>query len=295
MEQQQNDQQRLIRLREKIEDATNRKPKTPRDFDILSEQIFEKTHERLSATTLKRVWGYLVATSTPRVSTLDILAQFIDYRDWDDFCRQEMSNNENSPQEPQQTTTEPKTWKRNLFRNKWVLASFLIFLLIGTYAYSHLNAAYKQSKSGHIIKVGDRFSTPHEYLALFDIYAKDSLWGQVLPGHPNISIWGPQYHHPEWHNEGDSARYMPTITEYWHPEGEDINLVTQRNFDQYKHYSRLNELRITFMKDLVDTNYVYLGVYRLSLHRSDTTKCVWERVAHNLDLDHLDFIEELNN
>jgi len=295
MEQQQNDQQRLIRLREKIEDATNRKPKTPRDFDILSEQIFEKTHERLSATTLKRVWGYLVATSSPRVSTLDILAQFIDYRDWNDFCQQEKINPELTPQVAPQTEKQPEAPKRLFYPRQWLLISFLAILMIGTYAYSQLNSDHKRHRGEHIIRVGDTFSNPHEYLLRFGIHAKDSLWGQVLPGHPNISVWGPQYHHPEWHNEGDSARWMPTITEYWHPEGADSQLVVQRNFDQFKHYSRLNELRITFMKDFKDTNYVYLGVYRLSLHRSDTTKCVWERVAHNLDLEHLDFIEELSN
>jgi hypothetical protein len=68
-----------------------------------------------------------------------------------------------------------------------------------------------------------------------------------------------------------------------------------RNRDKYRHELRLNEVRITFMKNLVDTSYVFVGVYRLSLQQSDTTRCVWERVAEECDLSHLDYLEELRN
>ena len=55
----------------------------------------------------------------------------------------------------------------------------------------------------------------------------------------------------------------------------------------------MDELRITFMKDLVDTGYVFLGVYRLSLSKSDTTRCIWQRVADEVDLHDIDKLEEL--
>ena len=77
----------LIRLREAIETATGRQMRTPKDFSFLSERIFDKLHEHISPTTLKRLWGYLHDTSsTPRPSTLDLLAQFIDYPDFDTFA-----------------------------------------------------------------------------------------------------------------------------------------------------------------------------------------------------------------
>lgn len=67
-------------LRSAIEDAVGRKLRTPKDFDFQADLIFEKLHEHISPTTLKRFWGYLHdASSTPRQSTLDLLAQFIDY------------------------------------------------------------------------------------------------------------------------------------------------------------------------------------------------------------------------
>ena len=49
------------------------------------------------------------------------------------------------------------------------------------------------------------------------------------------------------------------------------------------------------MKGLVDTGFVFCGVYRMSLEQSDTTHAVWERVSEQLDLLHLDYLEQLRN
>jgi len=48
---------------------------------------------------------------------------------------------------------------------------------------------------------------------------------------------------------------------------------------------------ITFMKDLYDTTFVYLGVYRLS-HQSDSTRQIWERAQDDLDINHLEYLEQ---
>ena len=51
-------------------------------FELLSEKIFEETKIRLSAVTLKRVWGKVSYHSFPSISTLDALARFIGYENW---------------------------------------------------------------------------------------------------------------------------------------------------------------------------------------------------------------------
>ena len=81
-------EQALAKLRDRIEETVGRKMKTPKDFDFLSEQVFEKLHETVSATTLKRIWGYLSEASIPRISTLDILSQYVGYTDWASFMEQ---------------------------------------------------------------------------------------------------------------------------------------------------------------------------------------------------------------
>jgi len=284
----------LSKLRQQIEEAVGQKMKSPKDFDFLAEQIFQKLHEQISATTLKRVWGYLTESTVPRQSTLDILAQFIDYPDWESFCK-EQEEAEGLQVENEVQNAESKRTHHSFLRYYALFITVILLILLGVLAHAYYKPVFFDKPEALIIKVGDKFKTPHQYLQLFGIYAKDSLWGQVLPHHPSVSIWGPQYHHPEWHNDGDKLKMMPTITEFWAPAGEDSTLIAQRNFDQYKHYTRLNEVRITFMKDLIDSNYVYLGIYRLSLSQSDITKCVWEKVAEDCDLSKLDYVEELCN
>ncbi|MBR1521868.1 MAG: hypothetical protein IJ635_11610 [Bacteroidaceae bacterium] len=74
-------------LRNAIETAVDRKMKSPRDFDFLAQAIFEKLHQSISTSTLKRFWGYLPQYATIRTSTLDLLSQFVDYKDWETFCQ----------------------------------------------------------------------------------------------------------------------------------------------------------------------------------------------------------------
>lgn len=268
--------------------------KTPKDFEYLSECIFEKFHEKISPTTLKRLWGYLPESTTPRKSTLDILSMFVGYDNWKDFCKKNPIEEEKRKEERGENREE-KTQKKRL--SPAILYTIIALLLIGiisgvTY---HVFSKSPDKSSTYTLKIGDSFSSPHEYLKLFGIHAKEKLWGQILPHHPNISVWGPDYHNKEWHNEGDKSKMMPTITEYWKPEGADSARIVERNIDQFNHCSRLNEIRVTFMKNLIDTNYVFLGVYRLSLELSDSTKVIWERVANECDLNNLDYLEELRN
>ena len=68
-----------------IEKAVGRRMNTPRDFDWLSAKVFERTHERLSPTTLKRLSGYLDEGVSPRSFTLDVLSRFLGYRDYAAF------------------------------------------------------------------------------------------------------------------------------------------------------------------------------------------------------------------
>lgn len=72
-------------LKKLLEDRMNRKMKTPNDFIFLSGVVWERTHETISPTTLKRLWGYIDGADQMRASTLDILSRTLGFRDWDDF------------------------------------------------------------------------------------------------------------------------------------------------------------------------------------------------------------------
>lgn len=115
-------QQAIEQLREAIENEVGRKMKTPKDFDYLSEAIGRQLHEHISSTTLKRMWGYLAEPVTPRISTLDILAQFLGHADWDAFCKSLPDESSVS------TATVPD--KKPLFRRHPVLLAAPVSVLI---------------------------------------------------------------------------------------------------------------------------------------------------------------------
>ena len=75
-------------LRAEVENRVNRRIVSPTDFDFLSLAILDAVKQPISATTLKRIWGYIndVGSSyNPERFTLCILAAFVGYRDIEDF------------------------------------------------------------------------------------------------------------------------------------------------------------------------------------------------------------------
>ena len=75
----------ISELKQQIEESLGRKMKTSADFTFLSGAIWERTHENLSASTLKRIWGYVDGPDKTRNSTLIILSKFLGFKDWDGF------------------------------------------------------------------------------------------------------------------------------------------------------------------------------------------------------------------
>lgn len=68
---------------------------TSTDFEILSLDIERDTGDHLSASTLKRLWGYVSLHPVPRIATLDILARYIGHKSFQDFCQQLRSGESN--------------------------------------------------------------------------------------------------------------------------------------------------------------------------------------------------------
>ncbi|MCR4966004.1 MAG: hypothetical protein K6A41_10160 [Bacteroidales bacterium] len=72
-------------LKKALCEAVNRPMNCASDFVFLQAFIFERTHENLGLNTLKRLWSYGNAFASPRTYTLDILAQTIGYRNFEEL------------------------------------------------------------------------------------------------------------------------------------------------------------------------------------------------------------------
>ena len=72
----------LVFLKQAVERRFGECPKKTTAFVRLSEEM----GERLSASTLKRLWGYVGMKVEPRKATLDTLARYAGFRDYKAFC-----------------------------------------------------------------------------------------------------------------------------------------------------------------------------------------------------------------
>lgn len=283
---------------------------TPKDFDCLRNSIYEECHEMVSVSTLKRLWGYNRYDNTPRKSSLNPIARYVGFRDWDDFLQHDSVVEELvSPTE--QSLFPQKKNRRHI--GIYAIASLLILLVaVGgglllkrTSSEGQYDASFQRdftAPSGQrVLRKGqDCFRTIEDYLTLFGIEATDTAYFRLLPGHKDVYVWGPEYQHPVWHNEGDTTQLMPTITEFWTPLSGEYGYQNKeyvRLANEKLYYERLekDELRLTFMKNIVDGFYVFLGVYRMDKENSSIEKTVWKRVTDQCDLGNLDKVELLRN
>ena len=97
-------------LCEAIEKVVGFSVDTPADFERVSTLVFEWQHVTVSTSTLKRLWGYAGQTTTPRRYTLDTLARFVGYKDYEAFMK---------------TTTQPTDTQSHLFLSDAFTADML--------------------------------------------------------------------------------------------------------------------------------------------------------------------------
>lgn len=78
----------LQSLLEAVEKKYGAPIRTTSDFERLSAAMEYALPESLGATTLKRLWGYIPGQTTPRLTTLDLLARYAGYKSFKQFCGQ---------------------------------------------------------------------------------------------------------------------------------------------------------------------------------------------------------------
>lgn len=124
-----------------------------KDFENLSQRIFEETSVSLSMSTLRRVWGKVTSTHLPSGTTLDTLAKFAGFADWRSFLKQQAPANNVS----EVSSSVPILTAKPLKYRKAVLLLVLLFLiisLVGSITFKKFQSVSKSANSG-----GYRFSS----------------------------------------------------------------------------------------------------------------------------------------
>ena len=85
--------QHIALLRQLVSESAGHSIKTSTDFIFLSGEIQGRLKETISTSTLKRIWGYIDGYASVRNATLDVLARFTGFPDWEtfvtDYCETE--------------------------------------------------------------------------------------------------------------------------------------------------------------------------------------------------------------
>lgn len=287
-------------LRQAVEEKAGRTLRTPRDFDYLRDVLFDELGIMVSVSTLKRIWGYVKSDSQPRPSSLDPLARYAGYADYDTFWKAQQATDDKRASDETSGTGDHKKTKWWRFVLSMLLA---VVLAIGSYYWLHtpsepVAVVGKPSGQRVLHKGDDCFRVIEDYLPLFGIEPGDTDYFRPVPNLNYIYVWSPEHKHPVWHNEGDTLQLMPTITEYWTPlpgtaEYRSKEYVELANEKLYYERMEKDELRITFMRNLVPGFYVFLGIYRMDTARSTRERFVWKRVSDTCDLGLLPQLEQL--
>ena len=77
--------QNILLLKTLVEEILDKKLNSSHDFVYLSDEIENRLNERLSVSTLKRIFGYIDGYSSVRERTLNVLSRFIGYPDFKTF------------------------------------------------------------------------------------------------------------------------------------------------------------------------------------------------------------------
>jgi len=80
-----------------IDQAMGQHIATSKGFQLLSSELLRRTGKNISTSTLKRIYGYVHDQVDARESSLDLLALFAGYGNWQQFCKSQEGPVEGAP------------------------------------------------------------------------------------------------------------------------------------------------------------------------------------------------------
>lgn len=162
----------IDKLRVLIEKSLGREIKTPKDFSFLSERIFERLHQQISPTTLKRIWGYQQDEGPSRIGTLNILAQFCAYTNWNSFVEDCDKGSSQSTVILKRHIYVDDLQKGNTLQLTWAPDRCCEVEYLGLHSFRILSAQNSKLKAGNTFKC-DVF-IENEPLYLYDLIQEDN-------------------------------------------------------------------------------------------------------------------------
>lgn len=164
-------------IKKKIEDKSGIKIRYGRDCVTLSEKIFSDCNLKLSASTLRRLFGFVKGTSEVRAHTLDVLSNYLGFTSWEDLI-QPLDMNSDTISD---NITELKT--ANLKKGEKYQYSYkpdaeVVIEYIGKSHFKVISAKRSQLKTNDVFKVG--VLNLHHPLFIIEVERDCSPLGKII-------------------------------------------------------------------------------------------------------------------
>ena len=170
-------------LRRLAEQVLGMRLQTPSDFELLLNQIYQKTGQRLSMSTVKRFWGYVDKDNADyrvRVTTLDILSEFCGYQDWATFCQADINGEEESGDMANRHLFAKELEVGNLVRLQWKPDRIVVIRFEGADLFTvveSINSKLRPGDTFHCLHIVDGMP-----LTLFSLVREGRIVGNYVCG-----------------------------------------------------------------------------------------------------------------
>jgi hypothetical protein len=140
-------------IKKKLETKSGIKIRYGRDCVSLSEKIFTECNLKLSAMTLRRLYGFVKGTSGVRAHTLDVISNYLGFASFDELIEPLNKNSKTKPTH----ITELKTAslkKGEKFQYTYKPNAEVVIEYVGKSKFKVISAIHSQLKVNDVFKVG---------------------------------------------------------------------------------------------------------------------------------------------
>ena len=100
-------------IKELLKQKSGKALTSPADCDYIAIDIFSVTNEHIGVNTLKRLLGFLNEECNARISTLNIIAKYLGYPDWEALSKADVSNSTFDNASEDLIVKNPKSSRKN--------------------------------------------------------------------------------------------------------------------------------------------------------------------------------------
>jgi hypothetical protein len=138
-------------VKKQVEQKTGQEIRYPRDCTMLAEKIFSQCNCRISASTLRRLFGFDKSKNAPRDYTLDIIAQYIGYPSWGAVLKS-LNSKEEKPVKEIMEVNVPSLKRGEKLELAYKPNASLLIEYIGNTRFKVLSATNSRLKKDEIFK-----------------------------------------------------------------------------------------------------------------------------------------------